>query len=351
MKTLRSGFSTGSCAAAAAKAAAMMLCGVPSQQEVEIPLPDGSRETLPLLYAQLRGKAAEAAVRKDAGDDPDVTDGASVVVSTRWASTGDTIFQAGEGVGTVTLPGLSVPPGEPAINPVPRSMIRQAIAEITDRPLDITVSIPGGSELAEKTFNPRLGIQGGLSILGTSGRVRPFSAKALRCALLCTLDVAAANGITTPIMVPGRIGKRAAEKHFSLTDRQLIEISNEWGILLEHAAKKPFQDLLLLGHPGKLAKLAEQQWDTHSSRSPSALPIVSRLFQQALSKSMPELPTVEGVFAALPEAERKTLGNCIALEIRKVVRAHLQARFPLAVVLTDMKAGWLGSAGDLSPWQ
>ncbi len=351
MKTPRTGFSTGACAAAAAKAATLLLCDSFSGTDVDIPMPDGSREQFHLLYANRSGSSAEAAVRKDAGDDPDVTDGSSVIVAASFSSLDGISFTAGEGVGTVTLPGLSLPPGEPAINPVPRRMIREAVREVTDRPLGLTVSIPGGRELAEKTFNPRLGISGGLSILGTSGRVRPFSAEAMRTALLCSVDVCAASGTKHPILVPGRIGKQAAERHFAVSPQQVIEIGNEWGLLLERVAHKSFSDLLILGHPGKLAKLANGQWDTHSSRSRSAVEVVSRLFEQTLTRPAPATPTVEGLFSVLSGNERQRLGDRVATEIRAAIRGRIGEHYPLAIVLTDMKSEWIGAAGDLSPWQ
>ena len=142
-------------------------------------------------------------------------------------------FVAGEGVGTVTKPGLQVPPGEPAINPVPRQMILAAIRDVTARGVRVEISLPGGREIAAKTFNPRLGIEGGLSILGTTGIVRPYCTRALQDALKCTLDVAAACGVTAPVLVPGNIGASAARRHFSLREEQVIEAGNEWGFVLD----------------------------------------------------------------------------------------------------------------------
>ncbi|MDD4892138.1 MAG: cobalt-precorrin-5B (C(1))-methyltransferase CbiD, partial [Phycisphaerae bacterium] len=227
--TLRSGITTGTCAAAAAMAATTVLLGQPAPTEVLVALPDGRTIPVPVLYSRADVQAATAAVRKDAGDDPDVTDGLSIVATVSWALAGDITFAAGEGVGTVTKPGLQVPPGEPAINPVPRVMIRQAVRSLTGRPMRVEVSIPGGREVAAKTFNPRLGVVGGLSILGTTGIVRPYCVAALRAALRCSLDVAAACGVTAPVLVPGNIGAKAASANFALRDEQVIEVGNEWG--------------------------------------------------------------------------------------------------------------------------
>ena len=347
----RTGFTTGTCAAAAAKAATMILCGMAPSLQMEIGLPDGARVVLPVERAEGDTNAACAAVRKDAGDDPDVTDGCLVIASVKWQNKGTLALAAGEGVGMVTRPGLSVPPGQPAINPAPKQMISEAIREITDRGVHVTISIPGGAELAEKTFNPRLGVVGGLSILGTSGIVRPFSTTALRDALKCALDVAVACNVKSPVFVPGRIGEKAARRHFRLAPEQLIEVSNEWGFVLDEAAKYDFSSLLVMGHPGKLAKLAMGQWDTHSSRSTSAVPWVSDLAEEALGCIFQQASTVEGIFALLQERNRKSLADQLSARIRDAIRSRLRERFHVATVLVNMKGEILGLDGDLSKWQ
>ena len=170
---------TGTCAAAAAKAAATVLTGGAAPAEVEVQLPGGDTVRVPILFVERQGDSTgiTAAVRKDAGDDPDVTHGLTIRTSLCWDDAADVRFIAGEGVGTVTKPGLQVPPGQPAINPVPRQMIAAAIRDVTARGVRVEISIPGGREIAAQTFNPRLGIEGGLSILGTVGIVRPYCAE------------------------------------------------------------------------------------------------------------------------------------------------------------------------------
>ena len=348
---LRGGFTTGACAAAAAKAAAMLLLGEETSGKVEIGLPDGKRMGIPLVYVRRTETGAEAAVRKDAGDDPDITQGATVIASVAWVDGPEILLAAGEGVGMVTKPGLSVPPGEPAINPVPQRMIRTAIREVTDRGVKATLSIPGGQEMAAKTFNPRLGIEGGLSILGTSGRVRPFSCPAMRVSLRCSLDVAAACGVVAPVFVPGRIGEKAARRHFRLTTEQVIEVSNEWGFMLDCAAAHSFKGLLALGHPGKLAKLAAGHWNTHSSKAESPIPWVSGLAERILGRALLHHRTTEGLFASLPAEERKRLGDALADQVRRKIARRLAGPFKIAAVLVDMQGGWIGSNGDLAPWK
>ena len=348
--SLRSGYSTGACAAAAAKAAAEVLLGGDASPVVEVPFPDGTRVALATLYARMSGEDAEAAVRKDAGDDVDATHGAVVAASLSWAKDGDVTFVAGEGVGMVTKPGLSIPPGEPAVNPVPRGMIRAAIREVTKLPVRLVLSIPGGKALAEKTFNPRLGVVGGLSILGTTGRVRPFDLEALRDALKCALDVAAACGIRAPVLVPGHIGEKAARRHFRLSDPQVIEVVNEWVFVLDRIGEYRFDRLLVLGHPGKLAKLAMGHWDTHSARSPGAVSFVAALAETLLGRALPPCPTVEGVLGALPAPDRERVAAKLAGRVREAVVHRMGSGRDAAVALVDMRGDILGFEGELATW-
>ncbi|MGO8690736.1 MAG: cobalt-precorrin-5B (C(1))-methyltransferase CbiD [Thermoguttaceae bacterium] len=397
---LRSGITTGACAAAAAKAAATVLAGGAAPAAVDILLPGGETIRVPVASAAIAADGrAVAAVRKDAGDDPDVTDGLDVVARLAWSGGDEVTFAAGDGVGTVTKPGLQVPPGEPAINPVPRRMIAAAVREVTTRGVRVEIAIPGGREIARRTFNPRLGIAGGLSILGTTGIVRPYCTRALHEALRCALDVAAACGVRAPVLVPGNIGAKAARGHFSLAEEQLVEVGNAWGFLLDLLAERArghsvFDAVLLLGHPGKLAKLALGQWDTHSSRSPTATPLVARLHQEVLGRPAAESPTVEGIFAALEPTEKTLLAQRLAGDVQRAVVRRLsplpsgegqgvrasrdrpneetvsrpnrphpnplraptegwsgEGTMSVAVFLVDMAGDCLGTAGDLTPWR
>jgi cobalt-precorrin-5B (C1)-methyltransferase len=347
----RSGYSSGACAAAAAKAAVILLCGAPPPETVEIALPDGSLVVFPVVSCHWEGAMAQAAIRKDAGDDPDVTHGAYIVAKVKFHDSHEVEFAAGEGVGTVTKPGLSVAPGGPAINPVPRRMIAEAVRAITPHGVRVTISIPGGRELAARTFNPRLGIVDGLSVLGTTGRVRPFSTPALQAALQCALAVAAAGGVTAPVLVPGNIGERAARQHLRVTAEQVIQVSNHWGFMLDQAARSAFVRLLALGHPGKLAKLVDGDWDTHSSHSGPAVPAVARVAATVLDAPLPQSPTVEGMFSGLAVPQRALLANALAAAIRRAILGRIGPQKTAAVVLINMSGEFLGSDGDLKPWQ
>ena len=351
MSRLRSGFTTGTCAAAASKAAAMILLGRPAVSEVEISPPKGERFRVPVLYARKKDDRGEAAVRKDSGNDPDVTAGITVIAEASFTPGKEIVIAAGEGVGTVTKPGLSVPSGEPAVNPVPRQMIREALHEVTDRGIKIVLSIPEGKELAARTFNPRLGIVGGLSILGTTGWVRPFSSSALRTSLKCTLDVAIACGVEAPIFVPGHIGERAARRLFHPAPEQVIEVSNEWGYMLDLAAAHDWAGLLVLGHPGKLAKLAMGEWDTHSAKSKSAVSFVTVLAAELTGQIRDDCPTVEGIFSSLFPEDREVLGGTLSRRVSEAVSRRTGERFSIAALLVNMQGTRLGSYGDLTPWK
>lgn len=349
MNKLRKGYTTGTCAACAASAALRMLLGESDVRVGETILPDGEQVALPLASFKKSNNFVEAAVTKNAGDDPDDTNGALVKARVAWQDKLGVRFVAGSGVGIVTKPGLSIPVGEAAINPTPRRMILDAIQKVTHRGVTVTISIPGGEEIAKKTFNPRLGIVGGLSILGTSGRVVPYSCEAVVESLCCALRVAAAEGVAFPVFVPGNIGANAARRHFYFDEDALIPVSNEWDALLEESTRHHFRGLLAVGHPGKLAKLIDGHFQTHSRKSPSALPIVKRI-AETLSISLTEdVPTVEGFFEGLEGHKKAALANRAAILIQRALITKLYGLIP-AVALIDMKGGLLGAAGDLSPW-
>lgn len=317
---------------------------------VDLCLPGGECASIPVQDVRLTATGAVATVVKDAGDDPDVTDAARVEVTLAFRDGGDIEFVAGVGVGTITKPGLQLPPGEPAINPVPREMIRDAIRHVTSRAARVTISIPGGTELAEKTFNPRLGIEGGLSILGTTGIVRPFSAEALRQALTCALGVACATGHRELVMVPGNVGRRAAQMHLRVGAEQVVEVSNEWGYMLGSLADREVTVLMIVGHPGKLGKLPLGHWNTHSAASPSALPYVRSLMIRHGGKSVPEAATVGGLFDGQKPEARRQVGDALADAVRRAVTRRVEGQFAVCVMLVDYQATVLGTAGDTASW-
>ena len=271
-RPLRRGWTTGTCAAAAAKAAFAALMTGEFPDPVEVTLPRGERPSFALALTRRDQATASAGIIKDAGDDPDVTHGALIVANVRVGAAGAGVtFRAGEGVGTITRPGLPLPPGEPAINPVPRQMIRDAIAEVAaaaGRPADaeVEVAIPGGAELAAKTLNARLGIVGGLSILGTTGIVVPYSCSAWIHSIHRGIDVARAAGLTHIVGATGASSEAAAQKLYGFPDIALIDMGDFVGGMLKYLRSHPVPRLTIAGGVGKMTKLAQGLTDLHSKR-------------------------------------------------------------------------------------
>ncbi len=269
---LRRGWTTGACATAAAKAAYTALLAGTFPDPVEITLPGGRKAGFALAEWILSEGSATAGVVKDAGDDPDVTHGALLRVTLRHGQPGSGVaFRAGPGVGTVTRPGLAIPPGEPAINPVPRQMISAAIAEVAERhhaPGDVIVeiSIPGGEVLAERTLNGRLGIIGGLSILGTTGIVIPYSCSAWIHSIHRGIDVARASGLTHIAGSTGNTSEKAIRALHGLPEAALIDMGDFVGGMLKHLKSHPVPRITVAGGVAKMTKLAQGRLDLHSKR-------------------------------------------------------------------------------------
>jgi cobalt-precorrin-5B (C1)-methyltransferase len=266
---LRRGWTTGACAAAAAKAAWTALLGRGFPDPVEIGLPGGGRPAFALAAQRLDADAATAGVVKDAGDDPDVTHGALVLATVRrGAPDTGVVFRAGPGVGTVTRPGLPVPPGEPAINPVPRAMIREGLEEVAGGPCDavVEVSIPGGEKLAERTLNGRLGIVGGLSVLGTTGIVVPYSCAAWIHSIHRGIDVARAAGLAHVAGATGAASEAAVARLHALPEVALIDMGDFVGGMLKHLRRHPVPRVTIAGGFAKMTKLAQGLLDLHSRR-------------------------------------------------------------------------------------
>ena len=263
---MRKGWTTGACAAAAAKAAWGALADGAFTDPVTIVLPHGETPSFALSRCELGADWAAAGVIKDAGDDPDVTHGAEIVVTVARAAAGSgLIFRAGEGVGRVTLPGLPVPVGEPAINPGPRRQIEanmRAVAEPVDA--TVTVAIPGGAALSEKTMNGRLGIIGGLSILGTTGVVIPYSCSAWIHSIHRGIDVARACQLSHLAACTGKTSEAAVRRLHGLDDRAMIDMGGFAGAVLKYLRGHPVPRLTLGGGFGKMAKLAGGAMNLHS---------------------------------------------------------------------------------------
>ncbi|MGI9033436.1 MAG: cobalt-precorrin-5B (C(1))-methyltransferase [Acidimicrobiales bacterium] len=262
---LRLGWTTGTCASAAAKAAATGLFRGTPPAAIDVAIPDGSRH----WFNVEAGGATRAVVVKDAGDDPDCTDGARVTAVVKLARADEGIrLLAGKGVGTVTKAGLGLPVGGPSITPIPRRMILEALAEVTEQPLMVTFSVPDGEAMAAHTSNGRLGIVGGISILGTTGVVKPFSTAAWRASIVQQIEVASAQGESSIILATGsRTDRLAMELHPGLDEVCFVEVGDYSGTALRKAAALGFVHVVLVGMAGKITKLASGTMMTHFRRS------------------------------------------------------------------------------------
>jgi len=276
-RPLRSGYTTGSCATATSLAAARLLLGGRVSDVAEILLPKGRRVPMPLVFCRFvngvdASEGAEAGTVKDAGDDPDVTHGAVVFARVQLSDQAGVRFHAGRGVGTVTRAGMPLPVGEPAINPVPRRMMTEHLVELATEygyagGFEVTIGVEDGEALALKTMNPRLGIVGGLSILGTTGIVRPFSCSAYIASIHQGIDVARANGYRHIAACTGNASEDAMRKRYGLPEMALIEMGDFVGAVLKYLRRAPVERLSLCGGFGKLSKLAAGHLDLHSRHS------------------------------------------------------------------------------------
>jgi cobalt-precorrin-5B (C1)-methyltransferase len=269
---LKRGWTTGACASGAARAAFEALLTGQFPDPVPVALPKGFRPEFALATHELGADFARAGIVKDAGDDPDVTHGALIVATVRLAPRGSGVsFKAGEGVGTVTRPGLPLPVDEPAINPAPRAMIRANLEEVAARlgagvDAIVEISVPGGERIAERTANGRLGILGGLSILGTTGIVIPYSCSAWIHSIHRGVDVARASGCAHVGAATGETSEAAIRALYGLPDHALIEMGDFVGGLLKYLREHPVPRLTIAGGPAKMTKLAEGKLDLHSKR-------------------------------------------------------------------------------------
>ena len=267
---LRRGYTTGTCAAAAAKAAAAMLFSGEQVFQVQLTVPAGETLLLDIVDITKSPDQVRCAVVKDAGDDPDVTNGMKVFASVRRTQGVEILIDGGEGVGRVTKPGLDQPPGSAAINSVPRRMILQAVQEEKIRcgetcGIEVVISIPGGEAIAKHTLNPVLGIEGGLSVLGTSGIVEPMSEKALIDTIAVTIRQRLALGDQVLIMAPGNYGTAFLRDNCGVSAERVVKISNYVGESFDIARQEHVRKVLLAGHIGKLVKVAGGIMNTHSA--------------------------------------------------------------------------------------
>ena len=356
---LRRGYTTGSCAAAAAQAAARVLFGEEEPKTVKLTVPKGLTLCIPVHSVQKYEGHVQASVCKDSGDDPDVTDHIEVVVSIQPNPTPGITIRGGQGVGKVTKPGLEMPVGEAAINKTPRRMIREQIELVQqEHPewegvgLLVTVSIPKGEEIAKKTYNPRLGIEGGISVLGTSGIVEPMSEKALTDSIRLELSMLKEAGHKTVLITPGNYGKTfLSEGEFSSLAPiapYAVKCSNFVGDTLDYCVQMGFDTALLVGHIGKFSKLAAGIMNTHSHYADGRLEIFTAhaalcgASRETLFALMQSVTTDEAIALLDREGIREAVLDSMLTKIEEHVRARAGETMQTGVILFSNQYGYLG---------
>ena len=332
-KKLRYGYTTGTCAAAAAKAATEMLFTKQRVDYIKIDTPKGILLDLEVEDALITDGIVSCAIRKDAGDDPDDTNGILIYAAVHMCREEGIELLGGVGVGKVTMPGLACPIGTPAINPVPRKMIIDAVASVAryncyDGGLKVTIYVPEGIEIAKKTFNPRLGIVGGLSILGTSGIVEPMSEKALVDTIYVEMDVQKSKGNENLLVFFGNYGQDFAKDVLNLSISDAVTCSNFVGEVLDYAVFKGFRSVLIIGHSGKLVKLSQGVMNTHSKYADcrtDALALYA-MFGGASKDIGLEIASALTTDEAVKILKREELDKAVLQKINERIEFYMQQR-------------------------
>lgn len=352
-KRLRQGFTTGTCATIAAKASVQMLFEPEDVEKESILTPKGVTVCTEIYDIKRTANTVSCAVKKDAGDDPDVTNGILIYAKAELSEDDEIAIVGGEGVGTVTKAGLSQNIGEAAINPVPKMMIQKEVKEVLDKKgyikgCKITIEVPEGREIAKRTFNPRLGIVDGISILGTSGIVEPMSETALLESIAVEMNVAKANGVKDLILTPGNYGEEFIRDTLRIDLLNGVKISNFVGEGIDLAVEKGFESILLVGHVGKLVKVAAGIMNTHSHQADGRMEVfASHAALQGAPKEiireMMDSVTTDEVINILKKNE---LYDSTMESILEKVEYHLKQRcygeLPIGAILFSKEHGILG---------
>jgi cobalt-precorrin-5B (C1)-methyltransferase len=344
----REGYTTGACASAAAEAAARLLLRGERPERVAVRSPLGFDLDIPINRLAYEPSVATAGVIKDGGDDPDVTHGAEVIVRVRRVPEPGVHIVGGPGVGRVTQPGLELPPGSAAVNPVPRAMMTRGVATAagTDRPepgFELEVSIPGGEELARKTLNSRIGILGGLSILGTTGVVRPMSTASWRASVLQSIDVAAANSLKHIVLTTGGRSERFASVRYpELPEMAFVQMGIFTGDSLKRCVTRGVNRVTICGMIGKLAKLAAGQMQTHVAGGGVDLAFLSSLAAESgadedLVRSIASANTARHVEELVDATGRVSVYERIASRCAAACAAHVGYEIEVEAMLFDFQ--------------
>ena len=364
---LRTGWTTGTCAAAAAKAAARALLTGEPQDRVEVKLPkkgDERRISFEVERCEVGGSWTEAVVVKDAGDDPDVTHGAHLTARVSWREEPGLKLDRGEGVGAVTKAGLGLPVGGAAINEVPRRMISYSVEEVLDpraRGVRVVISVPGGEKMAEKTTNARLGIVGGISILGTTGIVRPFSTAAWAASVIQAINVMGAQGYETFVLSTGGLTEKAAKRLLPhLEEVCFIEVGDFTGQAIKQALKNGLERGFLVGMAGKLAKLAAGVMMTHWTRSKVDNEVLVGITREAggspdLIKEVKEANTARHAYELWSAANLEHAPHLLCERVAKNLREYAEGKLEIHAIMVDFETlepvGASPGALELTTWR
>ena len=364
-KPLKYGWTTGACATAATKAAFEALLIGSFDKTVTITLPKGQTPTFEVIKGDLTETSASAGIIKDAGDDPDVTHGATIIAHVRQMDKAHQeqkehkeataiTFKAGKGVGVVTKPGLPLAPGEPAINPVPRQMMQEVIEELAKKHgvsanVEIEISVPGGEKLAEQTWNPRLGIKGGISILGTTGIVVPYSCSAWIHSIHRGIDVARAEGTQHIGAAVGKTSDALLQRERGLKETEIIDMGDFVGGMLKYLKKHPVPKLTIAGGFAKMSKLACGAMDLHSKRTTVDKAALAQLLAglnapEAMVESAANANTALEILT-MAEKTNLPLGDEVAKACLQVAEEKLASdKIKLEILITDRKGTLIGTA-------
>jgi cobalt-precorrin-5B (C1)-methyltransferase len=358
---LKYGITTGASAAAAAKAATIAVLENPVDRVV-IPTPIGLRFEVPVKSSRKLGiDSAEAVVVKDAGEDIDVTDKMDITATVKLTNDGKVTIKSGVGIGKVTKLGLQVPIGESAINPVPRSMITEAVKEVlpVGKGVEVTITAPEGEKIAKKTMNAKLGVVGGVSILGTTGVVKPLSLEACRRSLVPQIDVALARGYKRIFFVPGNIGERIAKQQFNAPEDAIVQTGDFVGYMLDKAEEKAVKEIIVLGHSGKLVKLAANIFNTHHKVGDARNEVIASYAGAvgADTKTINELLAANTSDEATEILKKVNLAEAtyerIAARVNQRVSDRVENKIKISVIIASMDGKILGMDNNArcnKPW-